>query len=97
MKNKLMNMHRRHLKDLMLGSLIVFFVVMYVLVFQNVEQTKRRLGITDEMVQQYRREQAALCPSGFSPMSETSDDCFNLRGMIVPKLKHSAPSHLQVK
>lgn len=90
-------MRRYHWKNLMLGLLIVFFVAMYFLIFQYVEQTKRRLGITDEMVQQYRREQAALCPPGFSPMSETSNDCFNLTGMIVPKLKHSTPPHIQVK
>jgi hypothetical protein len=89
-------MVRHYRKNLLLFLLIAIVVAAYVFAFRYTKQTQQHRGVTDEMVSQYRRDQAALCPVGFSPMSN-SDSCFNLRGMIVPKLKQSAPPQAEAK
>jgi hypothetical protein len=65
----------------------------YIFAFRYLKQAQQQLDITDEMIAQYQRDQRALCPSGFAPLA-SSNDCINLRGMVVPKRKQQTASEI---
>lgn len=66
-------MLRRHRKNIFLGSLVFIVGAAYVFAFGYVRQTQHQLGITDEMIEKYHRDQESLCQRVFRPCPTVID------------------------